>query len=165
MCVCLYACEYARCVRHVVHVQPRDRQAQAQRGPAHRRCSNRIFIYAWELDRPRLVAFGALPARASCRWLRGGALAAYPYIYSLLRLGLGASWAGGGILFLLKPGGQVVSRWGPELPRRPQQEGIPLFLWPPGTTRGPCIVLARRSSVESPPRGTAHRYRRYTGHP
>ena len=30
-------------------------------------------MYAWELDRPRRVVFGALPERASCRWPRVGA--------------------------------------------------------------------------------------------
>ena len=38
------------------------------------------ICYAWELDRPRPVAFGASSARALRRWLRVGAYAAYPFL-------------------------------------------------------------------------------------
>ena len=153
LCVCLYAREYARCVRHAVHVQPRNRQAQAQLGPARRRCSNRIFIYAWELDRPRLVAFGALPARASCRWLRGGALAAYPYI-STPPARLGRQLGRGRNIFSVKAWRPCCLQVGPWVTQETTARGHPPLSVASRDNSGPLHVLERRSIRIEPSPGT-----------
>ena len=84
-CVCVYVLFRACCMfASIASACGREeRQAQASniwgrliliyaRG---RLLSETLYkhMYAWELDRPRRVVFGALPERASCRWPRVGA--------------------------------------------------------------------------------------------